>query len=63
LSSNNKLIFTADRDEKIRCSKYPDSHQIEYFLLGHTQAVANIAVLSEDQYLLSISIVSELMAD
>jgi len=57
MSSNNKHIYTADRDEKIRCSKFPDAHHIEYFLLGHKTAVANIALLHEDHNLLSISVV------
>jgi len=56
ISNDNRLIFTADRDEKIRCSKFPEAHQIEYFLLGHSHAVVGIALFNHDQNMLSIGV-------
>ena len=35
-SSRRRLLLTADRDEKIRISQFPDSYILEGFLLGHT---------------------------
>jgi WD40 repeat protein len=38
-SSRRRLLLTADRDEKIRISQFPDSYILEGFLLGHTAYV------------------------
>ena len=41
-------ILTADRDEKIRISSFPDSFVIEGFLLGHTAYVTSMDAVSKD---------------
>ena len=33
----DKFVVTADRDEKIRISCYPNSYNIHQFCLGHTE--------------------------
>ncbi|XP_051176830.1 tRNA (guanine-N(7)-)-methyltransferase non-catalytic subunit wdr4 [Leptopilina boulardi] len=43
VTSDEKYIITADRDEKIRVSKYPNSYNISAYCLGHKKFVNNIA--------------------
>lgn len=38
-SSNDQYVLTADRDEKIRVSRFPESYVIEGFLTGHTEYI------------------------
>lgn len=38
-------ILTADRDEKVRVSRFPQSYLIEGYLLGHTQYITSIDTL------------------
>ncbi|KAG6902580.1 hypothetical protein C0995_014587 [Termitomyces sp. Mi166 len=40
LNQDEKYIITADRDEHIRVSWYPQGYNIEMFCLGHTKSVA-----------------------
>lgn len=44
-STSSDLLFTADRDEKIRISRFPEAQVIEGFLLGHTAYVTGFVVL------------------
>merc|ERR1719343_543957 len=41
---HQNLIFTADRDEKIRVSSFPNTWCIEGYLLGHTGFVSSVEV-------------------
>lgn len=42
VDSKLEYILSCDRDEKIRVSRYPDSHEIESFCLGHKEFVSSI---------------------
>ncbi|KAI8911507.1 WD40-repeat-containing domain protein [Gorgonomyces haynaldii] len=44
-SHDKRHLITADRDEKIRISEWPNTFVIERFLLGHTQYVSSLAYL------------------
>ena len=49
LTRDGVRLLTADRDEKIRVSMYPDSFNIDNYCLGHTEFVTSIALSSSDQ--------------
>ncbi|KAK3743855.1 hypothetical protein QZH41_011852, partial [Actinostola sp. cb2023] len=53
LTRDNKYIITAERDEKIRVSHFPNSHSIESYCLGHTDFVSSIKVLPHTDMLVS----------
>ncbi|TKR77372.1 hypothetical protein L596_018360 [Steinernema carpocapsae] len=42
LSEDNQFILTADRDEKLRVSRYPQAYIIDHFCLGHESYVKSI---------------------
>ncbi|PIO72729.1 hypothetical protein TELCIR_05333 [Teladorsagia circumcincta] len=44
ISNNGRYMFVADRDEKIRVSRYPEAFVIQSFCLGHSAYVSSIAV-------------------
>jgi hypothetical protein len=46
LTENERFLITSDRDEKIRISHFPNSYNIEAYLLKHKEFVGNIAYLS-----------------
>ncbi|EGG13507.1 WD40 repeat-containing protein [Cavenderia fasciculata] len=46
-SDCHKYILTADRDEKVRVSKYPHAFDIESFCLGHTQFVSKLLIKND----------------
>lgn len=48
LSLNGKRILTADRDEKLRISRYPQSFVIDNFCLGHTSFISSVVMLDEN---------------
>jgi len=45
---SGKFVITADRDEKIRVSSFPNSYNIHNYCLGHTEFVTSISFLSQD---------------
>ncbi len=48
MSFDGKYVITADRDEKIRISHYPNCYEIHQFCLGHTELVIWIQLLSNE---------------
>jgi len=62
VGEDNDKILTCDRDEKIRISRFPHSHIIDEFKLGHTSAVVNVAVVNRGHNLLSMSTVRKKVA-
>ncbi|XP_031557155.1 tRNA (guanine-N(7)-)-methyltransferase non-catalytic subunit wdr4-like [Actinia tenebrosa] len=52
-SNADKFIITAERDEKIKVTHFPNCHNIEAYCLGHTDFVSSIGVIkSEDDEIL-----------
>jgi len=52
-SHRRRLLLTADRDEKIRISQFPDSHLIEGFLLGHTKYITAFTTIPSSSIVVS----------
>jgi len=48
ITLDSKFVITADRDEKIRVSKFPNSYNIHNYCLGHGDFVTSLGILSED---------------
>lgn len=53
--SEVSLLLTSDRDEKIRISRFPETHVIEGFLLGHTTYVTGFTVVPSPSSALVVS--------
>ncbi|KAI9216994.1 WD40-repeat-containing domain protein [Blastocladiella britannica] len=49
LVANGTRLLTADRDEKVRVSRYPASFVVEGWLLSHSQFVAHIAPIGASE--------------
>jgi hypothetical protein len=49
LTPSNRFIITADRDEKIRVSSFPNGYNINNFCLGHTDFVTSISMVGDDE--------------
>lgn len=49
MSPDSTYIISADRDEKIRVSCYPHTFETIHFLLGHTQFISSLLVLSPNR--------------
>ncbi|KAG2187429.1 hypothetical protein INT44_005117, partial [Umbelopsis vinacea] len=45
LSDDEKYIITADRDEHVRVSRFPNGYNIESYCMGHTDVITNIQLL------------------
>lgn len=56
-TNDGGYIISCDRDEKIRVSRYPQTHIIETYCLGHTEYVPTVALLPThaDSLLVSVS--------
>lgn len=50
------FLITADRDEKIRVTKFPELYTIESYCLGHTSVISSLTTpsLGDKQYLASV---------
>ncbi|VDP03441.1 unnamed protein product [Heligmosomoides polygyrus] len=44
LSEDGKFLLIADRDEKIRVSRYPEAYVVQSFCLGHSAYVSSVAL-------------------
>ena len=47
LTDDQRYIISADRDEKIRVTHYPNTYNIKTYCLGHTQFVSVIQLINE----------------
>lgn len=52
ISPDDKFVITADRDEKIRVSHYPNVYNIQSYCLGHDQFVSSLNFLPSDSSIL-----------
>jgi len=48
MDPSGKFVLTADRDEKIRVSKFPNCYNIHNYCLGHTEFVTSICLFDKD---------------
>lgn len=48
---NEDFILTADRDEKIRLSYYPNAYNIQGYCLGHTEFVSRVKLIDQNRIL------------
>ncbi len=48
---NEEFILTADRDEKIRLSHYPNAYNIQGYCLGHTEFVSHVKLIDPNHIL------------
>ena len=51
INENQQFILTADRDEKIRLSHYPNAYNIQGYCLGHTEFVSHIKLIDQNHIL------------
>lgn len=47
LQQQQRFIVTADRDEHVRISSFPDGHNIQHYCLGHTQFISDLLIVSD----------------
>jgi WD40 repeat protein len=48
---NEEFLLTADRDEKIRLSHYPNAYNIQGYCLGHTEFVSHVKLIDSNHIL------------
>ncbi|XP_058814090.1 tRNA (guanine-N(7)-)-methyltransferase non-catalytic subunit wuho [Topomyia yanbarensis] len=56
INPDESLIITSERDEKIRVTRCPESHNIETFCLGHTEFVSHLEFLATSNCSLLLSL-------
>jgi len=49
VSHDDRFVVSADRDEKIRVSRYPNAYNIHTFCLGHQQLVSTMLTVRDDR--------------
>ena len=49
VNDGQEYILTADRDEKIRLSRYPNAYNIEGYCLGHTEFVSHVKLIDSNR--------------
>ena len=47
MTADSKFVITGDKDEKICVTKFPETHAIEMFCLGHKEFVSALAPISD----------------
>ena len=50
-NDNQQFLLTADRDEKIRLSHYPNAYNIQGYCLGHTEFVSHVKLIDQNHIL------------
>ena len=48
---NDDYLLTADRDEKIRLSRYPNAYNIQGYCLGHAEFVSHVNLINSNHIL------------
>jgi tRNA (guanine-N(7)-)-methyltransferase subunit TRM82 len=48
ITYDDRFIVTADRDEKIRVSRFPNSYNIQSYCLGHREFVSTVVIMKND---------------
>ena len=48
---NEEFLLTADRDEKVRLSHYPNAYNIQGYCLGHEEFVSHVKLIDSNQIL------------
>ena len=49
MTANERFLLTSDRDEKIRISNFPNSYNIETYLLKHKEFVSQIQLINDER--------------
>lgn len=55
LALYGNMIATADRDEKVRVSHYPNTHAITSYCLGHTSVVSSVSFILIEKKIVLVS--------
>lgn len=47
---DTRLMITADKDQRIRCSYWPDAFNIHSFFLGHSEFVTSLCLIESSLF-------------